>query len=166
MKTNSLKELVAVLGEKVLLLETVRDRLEEEQRCIIDVYPDALAKNTEAAEECISRLNSLNSRFRTLLSRTGDELGITEAESLSSIISAVEPETGIQLRDLQKRCFSVAGAIGVIIKMNQALLKNSLDIIGRSLSLFSTLLGGAETYGAAGRISNGKADAGIFCREI
>ena len=166
MTTNSLKELVAVLGEKVLLLETVRDRLEEERRLIVDIQPDRLDKNTDAAEECISRLHSLNARFRTLLSRAGEELGVPGAESLSSLISAVEPDTAVQLRDLQKRCFSVAGAITAIIKMNQALLKNSLDIVGRSLSLFSTLLGGAETYGAAGRISNGKADAGILCREI
>jgi hypothetical protein len=34
------------------------------------------------------------------------------------------------------------------------------------MSLFKRFLGGCETYGAAGRISNGKAASGILCREI
>lgn len=166
MTTNSLKELLAVLGEKALLLESVRDRLEEEQRCIMEARTEGLDEKTRDAEESISRINALNGRFKTLLSKTGDELGLPEAESLSPLISVVEPETRIQLRELQQRCFSAAGEIGGIVTMNQALIRNSLDIIGRSLSLFSNLLGGAETYGAAGRISSGKAAAGICCREI
>lgn len=166
MPTNSLKELIEVLSEKAVLLESVQKALEEERRCLIESRPEGLDEKTRDAEESISRLNNLNSRFRTLLARTGDEVGLPGVETLSSLIAAVEPQTRIQLKDLQERCISAAGAIGGIIAINQALIKNSLAIIGRSLSLFSNLLGGAETYGAAGRVSNGKAAAGIFCREI
>lgn len=166
MPTNSLNELVAVLLEKAQLLESVRDSLEEEQRCIIKADPEGLGAKTLAAEEGITRINDLNSRFKTTLARSGEDLGIPQAKTLSSIISAVEPETRIRLRELQERCFSAATAIGGIIATNRLLITNSLDIIDRSLSLFSNLLGGAETYGAAGRISSGKAAAGICCREI
>jgi hypothetical protein len=49
---------------------------------------------------------------------------------------------------------------------NEGLIKHSLTVIDRSMSLFKRFLGGCETYGAAGRISNGKAASGILCREI
>jgi hypothetical protein len=166
MSINSLKELIAVLSEKAVLLESVQKALEEERRCLIECRPEGLDEKTRDAEESISRLNKLNSRFRTLLARTGEELGLPGVETLSALIPAVEPQKRIQLKELQERCFSAAGAIGGIIALNQALIKNSLEIIGHSLSLFSNLLGGAETYGAAGRVSSGKAAAGIFCREI
>jgi len=166
MPTSSLKELIALLSEKAHLLESVQKALEEERRCLMESRPEALNEKTREAEETIVRLNKMNSRFRTLLTRTGEEVGRPEVETLSSLISAVEPQNRVHLRVLQERCFSAAGAIGGIIATNQALIKNSLEIIGRSLSLFSNLLGGAETYGSAGRVSNGKAVAGIFCREI
>jgi hypothetical protein len=166
MSINSLKELIEVLSNKAVLLESVQKALEEERACLLECRPEGLDEKTRDAEESISRLNNLNSRFRTLLARTGEELGLPEVETLSALIPAVEPQKREQLRELQERCFSAAGAIADITAMNQALIKNSLEIIGRSLALFSNLLGGAETYGAAGRVSSGKAAAGIFCREI
>jgi FlgN protein len=166
MTTNNLKELVAVLFEKVHILEEIRDRLEDEQRCIIEFHPESLDEKTRDAEESFRRLNLVNRRFRAILERSGNELGLTGKVSLSSLIDAIEADDGIQLRELQDRCFSAAAAVSSLLSMNELLLKNSLDIVGRSLSLFSTLLGGAETYGSAGRLSSGKAVAGILCREI
>ena len=165
--TNSLKELIAVLVEKARILESVRERLAEGQRCIIEARPDRLAEETGEAGESFLRLNSLNKRFTTLLPRVAKEMGLPEKTSLSALISAVNPESGIQLRELQDRCFSIAGAIATILSMNEVLIKNSLDIIGRSLALFCNLLGTPETYGAAGRMSNNdKMAASIICREI
>ena len=166
MTANSLKELMSVLLEKSFLLESLRDRLMEEQRRIIEANPENLEATTRDAEECLSRMHSLNGRFAMQLGKVASELGLEENPSLSSIIISVEPEASIHLQKLQDRCFSIADDIASLLKTNEALLKNSLDIIGRSLSFFSSLLGGADTYGATGRLYHKKTTAGIFCREI
>jgi hypothetical protein len=67
---------------------------------------------------------------------------------------------------LQKKCFSAATAIKHRLAMNERLIKQSLNIIDRSMSFFTRFLGGYETYGAAGRMMNGKAASGILCKEI
>jgi len=166
MTTNSLKELSAILAEKTRVLEAVREKLTEGQRCIIEFFPDRLAVETVEAEKSFRRLNELNSRFETSLSNAASDLGLTEDATLSLLISVADPESANQLRALQDKCISIAGAIASLLNRNQLLIKNSLDIVNRTLKLFSTILGGAETYGAAGRISSGKAAAGIVCREI
>jgi hypothetical protein len=166
MTTNSLKELTALLAEKVRVLDAVMDKLAEWQRCIVEARPEVLVEKTCNAEEGFNLLNSINARFRTLLPKVADELGLPENSSLSALISAADPESGIKLRELQKRCFSVAAAIASLLKMNEHLIKNSLEIIGRSLTLFSNFLKGTETYGAAGRMSGGRSSTGIICREI
>ncbi len=166
MATNSLKDLMSVLAEKVRVLESMRFSLEEEERCIIELRPEQLAENTRRAEELMTRLNVVNDRFRVLLSRTGDELGLPEAGTLSALLPGVNPEIRVQLRILQKKCFSAATAIKQHLAINEGLIKQSLTVIDRSMSLFIRFLGGGETYGAAGRILNGKAASGILCREI
>jgi hypothetical protein len=166
MTTNSLQELTVILAEKTRVLEAVREKLAEGQRCIIEVRPEVLAEKTGEAEEGFRTLDSLNIRFRKLLPKAAHELGLPENSALSVLISAADPDSGIQLQALQERCFSVAGAIASLLSMNELLIKNSLDIVNRTLKLFSTILGGAETYGEAGRISSGKAAAGIICKEI
>jgi hypothetical protein len=166
MSTNNLTELMTVLAEKVDILESVRETLEEEQRCIIEARSERLEENTSRAEEFMTRLNVVNNRFRTLLARTGEELGIPDAGSLSSLISGVDTEARQKLRFLQKKCFFAAEAINRLLVINEGLIKHSLDIIDRSIFLFSRLLGGGETYGSAGRILNGKAAGSILYREI
>ncbi len=166
MATNSITDLLAVLDEKAGILESVRETLEEEQRLIIEARPEHLAENTARALEFISVMELAKNRFRTLLLRTGKELGLTGCDSLSSLIPGADPEAQLKLRAAQKRCLAAADAISRLLAMNEGLLRNSLDIIDRSISLFSRLLGGCETYGAAGRIQSGKAQAGILCREI
>jgi len=166
MATNSLTDLMAVLAEKVRVLESMRFFLEEEERCITLLKPEQLAENTRRAEGLMTRLNLANDRFRALLSRAGDELGIPEVGNLSSLLPGVEPEIRAQLLILQKDCFSAAAGIKHHLAVNEGLIKQSLNVIDRSMSLFRRFLGGCETYGAAGRISNGKAASGILCREI
>jgi hypothetical protein len=166
MSTNSLTELISVLAEKADILESMRETLEEEQRCIIEARPDRLVDNTSRAEGFMTRLNVVNNRFKALLARTGKELGLPDAGSLSPLISGVDPESRQKLRFLQKKCFFAAEAINRLLVINEGLIKHSLDIIDRSIFLFSRLLGGCETYGSAGRIMNGKPAGGILYREI
>lgn len=166
MTTNSLNELISLMAEKALLLETVRERLKDEQQCIMAGSPVALDAATREVEQSFSRLIAANDRFSSLLSVAASEMGLTADSNLTSVIRNVDPESGMQLRKLQDRCFSVADAISATLGMNEALLRNSLEIVGRSLSLFSNLLGGGETYGAAGRLSSGKAAPGVLYREI
>jgi hypothetical protein len=166
MSINSLTELTSVLAEKVHILESVQFFLEEEERCIIALKPEQLEENTRQAEELMTRMNVVNDRFRVLLSRVGDELGLHEAGTLSALLPGVNPEIRVQLRILQKKCFSAATAIKHHLAINEGLIKQSLSVIDRSMSLFIRFLGGCETYGAAGRILNGKAASGILCREI
>lgn len=166
MATNSLTELMSVLAEKVQVLETMRLFLEEEERCIIELLPEQLEENSRQAEELISRMNTVNDRFRVLLSRAADELGSPEARTLSSLLPGVNPEIRVQLRLMQNKCFCTANAIKHHLALNEGLIKQSLSIIDRSMSLFIRTLGGCETYGATGRISKGKAASGILCREI
>ena len=157
---------MSVLAEKADILESVRETLEEEQRCIIEARPERLEENTSSAEELMTRLNAVNDRFRVLLPRAGDELGLPEAGTLSSLLPRVNPEIRVQLHILQKKCFSAAAAIKHHLAINEGLIKQSLFIIDRSMSLFTRVLGGCETYGATGRISKGKASRGILYREI
>jgi hypothetical protein len=157
---------MSVLDEKVRILESIRFFLEEEERCIIELKPEQLTENTRRAEELMTGLNAVNDRFRVLLCRVGDELGLPETCSLSSLLPGVNPEIRVQLRVLQKKCFSAASAIKHHLAINEGLIKQSLSIINRSMSLFIKVLGGCETYGATGRISKGKAARGILCREI
>jgi len=166
MSTNSLTELTSVLAEKVQLLESMRFFLKEEERCIIELNPAQLEENTRQAEELMTGLNAVNERVRVLLCRVGDELGLHEAGTLSVLLPRVNAEIRVQLRVLQKKCFSAAAAIKHHLAINEGLIKQSLSIIDRSMSLFIRVLGGCETYGATGRISKGKAARGILCREI
>lgn len=166
MATSSLRDLESVLAEKARILEAVRERLAAGQRCIIAADAKRLDEETRKAEEGFNRLNLLNESVRSILARSGDELGLPDKEQLSTIIAALEPEARSRFQELQKRCYSVAGSISILLTMNEALLKNSLDIVGRSLTLFGTFLKGEETYGAAGRMTNSGTAAGIICREI
>jgi hypothetical protein len=166
MSTSNLKELTTLLAEKARLLETARERLTQGQKCIIEADIARLDDATSKAGENFIRLNEISSRFGTLLSLSCRELGLSEKGSLSTFIAAIGPERSSELRKLQERCISAAGAVSSILGMNEALLKNSLDLVGRSLTLFSSLLCAGETYGAGGRISSGKSAAGIVCREI
>ncbi|HTP66846.1 MAG TPA: flagellar protein FlgN [Geobacteraceae bacterium] len=166
MATNSLAELILVLAEKVRALESMRETLEEERRLIIEARVDQLNDNTNRALTLISRLNLLSSRFKALLLSAGEELGLSDSVTLSAVIPAADRQKQPELRELQRKCFTAADAINRLLTMNKGLIRNSLEIIDGSLSLFSRLLGGCETYGAAGRLHNGKAQAGIICREI
>jgi hypothetical protein len=96
----------------------------------------------------------------------GDDLGLHETGTLSALLPGVNPEIRVQLRILQKKCFSAATAIKHHLATNEGLIKQSLSVIDRSMSFFIRVLGGCETYGAGGRILNGKAASGILCREI
>ncbi len=166
MATNSIGDLIAVLAEKVEVLESMRETLDEEQRLIIEALVDQLDDNTNRALAFVSRLNLLNGRFKALLLATGKELGLSDDVTLSSLMPAADPQERLELNALQKRCFAAVDAINRLLVMNKGFIRNSLEIIDGSLSLFSRLLGGCETYGAAGRLSTGKAQAGIICREI
>ncbi len=166
MAKNSIDDLIAVLGEKVQALESMRETLEEEQRLIIEARVEQLDDNTNRALAFVSRLNLLNGRFKALLLATGRELGLSDDITLSSLMQAADPQEKLELGVLQKRCFAAVDAINLLLIMNKGFIRNSLEIIDGSLSLFSRLLGGCETYGAAGRLLAGKAQAGIICREI
>jgi hypothetical protein len=166
MATNSLTDLMAVLAEKGRVLESMRIFLEEEKRCIVELRPEQLEENTRRADDLIFRMNAVNDRFRVLLTKAGEELGLPEAGTLSSLLPGVGPEIRVQLCNLQKKCFSAAAAIKNHLAINEGLIKQSLSIIDRSMALFTRVLGGCETYGATGRISKGKAASGILCREI
>ncbi len=166
MATNSIGDLIAVLAEKVEVLESMRETLDEEQRLIIEARVDQLDDNTNRALAFVSRLNLLNGRFKALLLSTGKELGLSDDVTLSSLMPAADPQERLELNALQKRCFAAVDAINRLLVMNKGFIRNSLEIIDGSLSLFSRLLGGCETYGAAGHLSTGKAQAGIICREI
>ncbi len=166
MATRGGEDLLKLLAEKTGALEAMRASLEEEQRLIIQARPDRLEENTRQALELISGMNLLKNRFKELLLRTGNELGLGECDNLSSVMAGMDGETRSRLQAMQGRCFAAVDAINRLLVANEGLLKNSLDIIDGSLSLFSRLLGGCETYGAAGRLQNGKAQAGILCREI
>ncbi len=165
MSRNSLKELESALVEKVSVLEAVRERLASGQRCIMEADTEGLDEETLKAQEGFDRLNSLNKKLMSILARSGEELGLPAKAQLTAIISSLEPDAKTRLHELQKRCFSIAGSIDLLLAMNDALLRNSLEIVGNSLSLFATFLRGEETYGAAGRMTNSGTAAGI-CREI
>jgi hypothetical protein len=157
---------MSVLAEKIRLLESMQYLLEEEGRCIIELKPEQLEENTRQAEDLMTRLNAVNGRFSALLYRTGDELGLHDTGTLSSLFPGVNPGIRVQLSILQNKCFSAASAIKHNLAINEGLIKQSLIVIDRSMSLFIRFMGGCETYGAAGRILNGKASSGILCREI
>jgi hypothetical protein len=157
---------MSVLAEKLRIMESMRLFLEEEERCIIELRPKQLEENTDRAEELMTRLNIVNDRFRVLLLRAGDELGLPEVGTLSALLPGVNPKNRVQLSILQKKCVSTATAIYHHLAINEGLIKQSLKVIDRSMSLFIRFLGGCETYGAGGRILNGKAASGILCREI
>jgi len=81
MKTNSVADLISVLGEKVGTLESMVSTLEEEQRLIVAARTEQLDENTRRALASISAVNLLNNRFRELLIKTGSELGLSEIGS-------------------------------------------------------------------------------------
>ena len=166
MSTNSMKDLMSVLDEKVHVLELMRSFLEEEERCIIEHKPQQLEENTRLTEEIVTRLNAVNDRLRVLLQRVGEELGFHEASTLSSLLPRVNPGIRAQLCNSQKKCFSAAAAINHHLARNEGLIKQSLRVIDRTMSLIIRALGGCETYGATGRMLKGKAGSGILCREI
>ena len=166
MATHSLSDLISVLGEKVGTLESLVDILKEEQRFIVEARTEQLNENTRLALASISTMNILNGRFRELLVKTGSEFGLSETGSLTDLFPGVDPESCLALKRLQKRCFTAVDTINRLLAMNEGLIRNSLNIIDRSISLFGRLLGGCETYGSAGRMRKGRAQAGMFCREI
>jgi hypothetical protein len=157
---------MSVLSEKVHVLESMQFFLEEEERCITEHKPKQLEENTRKTEELMIRLNTVNDRLRVLLFRVGDELGLHGAGTLSSLFPGVSPEIRIQLRTSQERCFTAAAAIKHHLKINEGLIKQSLSVIDRSMSLFIRVLGGYETYGANGCILKAKAARGVLRQEI
>lgn len=166
MSKNSQTDLMSVLSEKVRVLESMQFFLEEEERCIIEHKPEQLEENTRQTEELMNRLNAVNDRLRLLLFRVGDELGLNEAGTLSSLLPGVSPEIRVQLRTSQKKCFSAAAAIKHHLEKNEGLIKQSLSVIDRSMSLFIRVLGGYETYGANGSMLKVKAARGVLRQEI
>jgi hypothetical protein len=157
---------MSVLAEKVYALESMQFFLEEEERCIIEHKPKQLEENTRQTEELMTRLNAVDDRLRALLFQVGNELGLHEAGTLSSLFPRIDPEIRVQLRNSQKKCFSAATEIKRRLAINEGLIKQSLRVIDRSMSLFIRALGGSETYGPTGRILKGKAASGILFREI
>jgi hypothetical protein len=166
MLTINLTELMSVLSEKVNVLESMRFSLEEEERCIIAHKPMQLQENTRQTEELMARLNAVNDRLGVLLLRVGGELGLKETGTLSALLPGVSPEIRVQLRMFQEKCFSTAAAIKHHLAINERLIKQSLSVIDRSMSLFIRVLGGYDTYGANGCILKAKAARGVLCREI
>jgi len=166
MSTNSLTDLLSVLAEKVNALESMQFFLEEEERCITEHKPMQLEENTRRIEGIMTRLNAVDDRLRTILFRVGDDLGLHEAGTLSSLFPRVNPEIRVQLRKSQEKCLSAANEIKRRLAINEGLIKHSLRVIDRSMSLFIKVLGGIETYGPTGHILKGKAASGILFREI
>jgi flagellar biosynthesis/type III secretory pathway chaperone len=159
-------ELISLLTENEKVLAELSFALKEEQSCIVNPDLVRLVENCGRKEEITGRLLKVRDKCRELMLQAGGELDLKEAPSLSVLVAISAADEQIVLRPLQRRLERLARALERQHIMNRKLLENSIGMIKNSMALFTSLLGGCDTYGAKGQINCGRSSGSILRQEI
>jgi len=165
MPTN-MDRLIALLTEKERIMEEMAGSLTEEQSRIIEMNAAAVTDSTRSKEEVTARLALVTAECRDLMGVVGSERGMESSGALTLLMTVASDAERKTLAPLQQRLLRLAEDLVRRQDLNRRLLVRSLALIERSISLFSRVLGGCDTYGAHGHVSTGAAGLSFLSREI
>lgn len=163
---GSMDSLISLLSENEQVLDDLASALDEEQRCIVELDLKRLGENSSRKRQLMSRLGEFRQEGMRLLREAGNELGCKETTDLSGLLTVAGARERARLAPLQQRLVTRARSVARQHEVNRRILEKSNGMINSSLSLCARMLGGCDTYGAQGRISNGMAGVSILRREI
>lgn len=163
---KSVVELIAVLREKRAILKELKDLLQVEQECLVDLDLAALEQNQQEISGAMDRMAQLSRSCRAMISALGTEVGLSGNTTLSPIIARLaQPEQGA-LREAQADVMADSRALDGALSLNRSLLDDSLKMVDRSATFFNRLFNPGDTYGMAGSLVARPGGSRFVCKEV
>lgn len=163
---SSVSELISALSEKRRLMEELLHHLKEEQRCIVECDLTNLEIGVAKKKELFVQLETSSNLSRQLVKQMALELNVPEACSLSPLLPKVAAPHREILQGLQRGLLDLGTALDRLLVSNGGLLQGALRTVTRSLEFFGCMFSRSTTYGEAGKMVGGAANARIICKEI
>jgi len=151
------------------------DAFVELKRMVLKERDDVIALNLENINALRPELEAFFEQVRNISERTShliiaacDARGVAGDKGLTQLIAVTPKPECDQLKKLQKSVNEESAAVENALKVNRALLQDSLAFTNQTLQMFTTILrnSSSSTYGQQGRFMETTGQPRIICKEI
>ena len=142
------EELISVLEEEKSVYESLLQCAESKRQILIDADVPALEQLTATEQNDADTLVQMSNRQLQLLQDIATVLGKAKEDiTVTKIIGYLEsqPEVRERLKIARDGLLSVAGEVNRLNQMNEALLKQALELAEFDITLFKSLRQAPET---------------------
>lgn len=142
------EELISVLEEEKSVYESLLQCAESKRQILIDADVPALEQLTATEQNDADTLVQMSNRQLQLLQDIATVLGKAKEDiTVTKIIGYLEsqPEVRDRLKAARDGLLSVAGEVNRLNQMNEALLKQALELAEFDITLFKSLRQAPET---------------------
>lgn len=142
------EELISVLEEEKSVYESLLQCAESKRQILIDADVPALEQLTATEQNDADTLVQMSNRQLQLLQDIATVLGKAKEDiTVTKIIGYLEsqPEVRDRLKRARDGLLSVAGEVNRLNQMNEALLKQALELAEFDITLFKSLRQAPET---------------------
>ncbi len=142
------EELISVLEEEKSVYESLLQCAESKRQILIDADVPALEQLTATEQNDADTLVQMSNRQLQLLQDIATVLGKAKEDiTVTKIIGYLEsqPEVRDRLKTARDGLLSVAGEVKRLNQMNEALLKQALELAEFDITLFKSLRQAPET---------------------
>ena len=142
------EELISVLEEEKSVYESLLQCAESKRQILIDADVPALEQLTATEQNDADTLVQMSNRQLQLLQDIATVLGKAKEDiTVTKIIGYLEsqPEVRDRLKKARDGLLSVAGEVNRLNQMNEALLKQALELAEFDITLFKSLRQAPET---------------------
>lgn len=142
------EELISVLEEEKSVYESLLQCAKSKRQILIDADVPALEQLTATEQNDADMLVQMSNRQLQLLQDIATVLGKAKEDiTVTKIIGYLEsqPEVRDRLKEARDGLLSVAGEVNSLNQMNEALLKQALELAEFDITLFKSLRQAPET---------------------
>lgn len=163
---NSVNLLIQALGEKLELLERLRNVLDEERRAVVAIDLPLLEETSREKERLSVEVARHDVRFRETVAVVAEETATPRETKLRFLVERFQDDERLEVSPLVDNLLTLAEGVERRTRMNADLLKDSLGVINNSMSFFERIFARFDTYNDNGMVKKGGARARLVCREI
>lgn len=147
------KELLAALEEKQLLLGQLEELLTQEQQAITNLDLDALDLLDQQKRHLLVQLEANTNATRQMIRSLAEQANLAPTATLSPVIASLAAPQRDRCTELQGGLLRVGKRVDRLLDFNRELLQTSLTTVTTSLDFFNRLFTRGTTYGDAGKMT-------------
>ena len=154
---------------------TLLDRFRELKQMVLQEREDVVSLNLAGLNSIHPELDSFFTHIRDISERASllvtaacEERGVSGKKGLSELIAVAAKPDKETLTKLQVSIQEESSAVENALKVNRALLQDSLAFTNQALHMFTSILksSSSNTYGQQGRFIETAGQPRIICKEI